>query len=476
QSGSSEDKSGKDGAADFESRLAGRGVGVVAAGHLAELLRAGRLTWAELDGETFAAVSETDFPEPALVSALKEFEESADDLRPGEARTVALNCALKAWRESAMGNAQSASKGPSEASLKRLLQRTGFSHEVTAGQRRYGPPPGRQREPPPPPSCEVFISRLPPDAFEDSLVPLLEEAGPLFDLRIPTEPTSGLNKGFAFALFASPADAIRAAELLNGRRICDFSDSRPLQVEPMAPNCRLLVGNLPKRLSVEQIRSAFKSAGLNGLTGVVCYAAAAAASSNVPSASSQSPASNRGFCFLEFASHADASAAKKRLVKDRGRCVFADCSGGAGDICVDWADAVEEEDRETLNQLRLLLIRNLKPSVTEAELRRRVASFGQLDSVTRTHDLGLVCFRRREDALRAVAELDGVDGLEVSLARRQVPQAVPPPPRQPPQQPQQLMQWQPTSHGGILQLVAQGVKRASGGSGCSFNQKRERRF
>uniref|UniRef100_A0A1I8IWX4 LisH domain-containing protein n=1 Tax=Macrostomum lignano TaxID=282301 RepID=A0A1I8IWX4_9PLAT len=415
--GSSEDKSGKDGAADFESRLAGRGVGVVAAGHLAELLRAGRLTWAELDGETFAAVSEIDFPEHALVSALKEFEEAADDLRPGEARTVALNCALKAWRESAMGH--SASKGPSEASLKRLLQRTGFSHEVTAGQRRYGPPPGRQREPPRPPSCEVFISRLPPDAFEDSLVPLLEEEpGRCSTCKSPQNLPAALTR-------ASPSPSLPAPPM----------PSAPPSAPLPSADC-----SVPTHL---RLQSAFKSAGLNGLTGVgLLRPAAAAASSNVPSASSQSPASNPRLLFpgIRQPRPDDARRRKNGLVKDRGRCVFADCSGAApatsvwtgrtplkscGDQqrqskearrCPSTTSCVpaHQEDRETLNPAPPAAHPQPK-ALPEAELRRRVASFGQLDSVTRNSRLADGAGPAARAAASLVRSPDAADALVASL-------------------------------------------------------------
>lgn len=50
---------------------------------------------------------------------------------------------------------------------------------------------------------QVFIGGLLRETFEDKLVPMLEECGMIFDLRIMTNPTDGVNKGFAFCIFTS---------------------------------------------------------------------------------------------------------------------------------------------------------------------------------------------------------------------------------------------------------------------------------
>ena len=52
---------------------------------------------------------------------------------------------------------------------------------------------------------------------------------------------------------------------------------------------------------------------------------------------------NRGFAFVEFDSHKNASAAKRRL--SNGRRIWG-C-----EIIVDWADPQEEPDDETMNKV-----------------------------------------------------------------------------------------------------------------------------
>lgn len=42
--------------------------------------------------------------------------------------------------------------------LQEILERTGYSLDVTTGQRKYGgPPPGEDDQNPPPPGCEVMV-------------------------------------------------------------------------------------------------------------------------------------------------------------------------------------------------------------------------------------------------------------------------------------------------------------------------------
>jgi len=83
---------------------------------------------------------------------------------------------------------------------------------------------------------------------------------------------------------------------------------------------------------------------------------------------------NRGFCFLEYGSHRDASVAKKRLsippMKIWG------C-----DILVDWADPLEEPDDDVMSKVKVLYVRNITCSVTENELRTAFGAYGIIDRV-----------------------------------------------------------------------------------------------
>ena len=79
------------------------------------------------------------------------------------------------------------------------------------GERILGPSPQWQG-PPPPRGSEVFIGKLPRDCFEDELLPILKSMGPLYCFRLMMD-FSGHNRGFAFAIYATPDDAIKVRYL-----------------------------------------------------------------------------------------------------------------------------------------------------------------------------------------------------------------------------------------------------------------------
>lgn len=64
-----------------------------------------------------------------------------------------------------------------------LMNRTGREILQENGQRKYCPP-SNWTGPPPPKGCEVFVGHLPRNVFEDELVPLFEQIGPIYQLRL----------------------------------------------------------------------------------------------------------------------------------------------------------------------------------------------------------------------------------------------------------------------------------------------------
>ncbi|VVC86547.1 unnamed protein product [Leptidea sinapis] len=73
-----------------------------------------------------------------------------------------------------------------------------------------GPEPSR--------NCEVFIGRIPHDCFEDTLVPLFRQAGELFEFRLMIN-FSGWNRGYAFAMYTTEAEAGNAIRIFNNYMI-----------------------------------------------------------------------------------------------------------------------------------------------------------------------------------------------------------------------------------------------------------------
>jgi len=60
-----------------------------------------------------------------------------------------------------------------------------------------------------------------------------------------------------------------------------------------------------------------------------------------------------------------------------------------------------------VTQVKVLYVKNLKSLVTEDELRQVFTPYGSVGRVKKTKDYGFIHFDNREDALRAMEELNG---------------------------------------------------------------------
>lgn len=124
------------------------------------------------------------------------------------------------------------------------MERTGYTLDVTTGQRKYGGPPPESVYSGQQPSVgtevskitfgvgvgryvclcvmlssmctlQIFVGKIPRDLFEDELVPLFEKAGPIWDLRLMMDPLTGLNRGYAFVTFCNKEAAQEAVKLVS---------------------------------------------------------------------------------------------------------------------------------------------------------------------------------------------------------------------------------------------------------------------
>ncbi|XP_054165897.1 heterogeneous nuclear ribonucleoprotein R-like [Oppia nitens] len=288
--------------------------------------------------------------------------------------------------------------GPDETKIKAILERTGYTLDVTTGQRKYGGPPPDWTDPPPPPGCEIFVGKLPKEIYEDELIPLFDKVGKIWDLRLMMDPINGQSRGYAFVTYCSKDDAQSAVQQYDGYEI---RKSKALKVNVSVPNLRLFVGNIPKSKSKEEIFQEFtKLAG--GLTEVIVYS------------SPDDRKKNRGFCFLEYESHKSASLAKRKLSTARTKV-------WGCDILVDWADPQEEPDEETMSKVKVLYVRNLTSDVTEEQLKQLFEEYGTIERVKKIKDYAFVHFEDRNQALKAMNNLNGKDfggaNIEVSLAK-----------------------------------------------------------
>ncbi|XP_065699943.1 APOBEC1 complementation factor isoform X1 [Patagioenas fasciata] len=286
-----------------------------------------------------------------------------------------------------------------EATLRALIQRTGYNLIQENGQRKYGGPPPGWDGPPPERGCEIFIGKLPRDLFEDELIPLCEKIGKIYEMRMMMD-FNGNNRGYAFVTFSNKQEAKNAIKQLNNYEI---RNGRLLGVCASVDNCRLFVGGIPKTKKREEILAEMKKV-TDGVVDVIVY----------PSAADKTK--NRGFAFVEYESHRAAAMARRKLLPGRIQL-------WGHPIAVDWAEPEVEVDEDTMSSVKILYVRNLMLSTTEETIEKEFNNIkpGAVERVKKIRDYAFVHFNKREDAVEAMKALNGkvLDGspIEVTLAK-----------------------------------------------------------
>jgi len=367
---------------------------------LDEIFQTGKLHYDDLDQRALDALKE--FPVEGALAVLKQFLES--NLEHVSNKSAYLCGVMKTYRQKSRAGvintngAPLQGKGPDEEKIRAILDRTGYTLDVTTGQRKYGGPPPNWEGTAPGTGCEVFCGKIPKDMYEDELIPLFERCGNVWDLRLMMDPMTGLNRGYAFITFTTKDEAMEAVKQFNDYEI---RKGKKLGVTISFNNHRLFVGNIPKNRDKAELLEEFGKHA-PGLREVIIYS------------SPDDKKKNRGFCFLEYESHKCASLAKRRL--GTGRIKVWSC-----DIIVDWADPQEEPDDDTMSKVRVLYCRNLTSQVTEEDLRDCFQAHGKIDRVKKIKDYAFIHFEERDQAITAMKELSGKDlggaGLEISLAK-----------------------------------------------------------
>lgn len=382
--------------ADY-SKLIELGLNEKVAVKLDDIYKTGKLSHADLDVRALDALKE--FPVDGALTVLGQFTES--NLEHVSNKSAYLCGVMKTYRQKKTAGpaaAGAATPGPDQAKIKAILDRTGFSLDVTTGQRKYGGPPPNWEGKAPGHGCEVFIGKIPREIFEDDLIPLFEKCGDLYDLRLMMDPLSGMNRGYGFITFTNEEGAREAVKKLDNHEV---KNGKQIKVNVSVPNLRLFVGNIPKSKGKEEIMTEFGK-HTEELQDVIIYS------------SPDDKKKNRGFCFLEYESHKSASAAKRRL--SSGRVKVWNC-----DVIVDWADPQEEPDAVTMAKVKVLYARNLTQDCTEEKLKEAFEVYGKVERVKKIKDYAFVHFEDREGAMKGMEALHQSllcgSAIDISLAK-----------------------------------------------------------
>ncbi|KAM8994349.1 dead end protein homolog 1 isoform 1-T1 [Ara ararauna] len=214
-----------------------------------------------------------------------------------------------------------------QANKKALLtwaKETGINLVQINGQRRYGgPPPGWVGDPPPA-GTEVFIGKLPQDMYENTLIPLFQSVGTLYEFRLMMT-FSGLNRGFAYAKYGTQRaakEAIAAFHNFSVREgcaivVCRSTEKRELSVDGLAAS-----------VSRQELEAVLRRITV-GVLSVTLH---------------PSPGQQRAqLALLKFSSHHAAAMAKKTLMEGNMRL------GGAA-IKVDWLTANLKQKLQSLEE------------------------------------------------------------------------------------------------------------------------------
>uniref|UniRef100_A0A0C9RY74 TSA: Wollemia nobilis Ref_Wollemi_Transcript_4346_2585 transcribed RNA sequence n=1 Tax=Wollemia nobilis TaxID=56998 RepID=A0A0C9RY74_9CONI len=244
---------------------------------------------------------------------------------------------------------------------------------------------------------EVFVGGLDKDATEEDLKKVFSEVGEVVEIRLARNPQTKKNKGFAFIRYATVEQAKMAvAELKNpqvkGKR-CGVTRSQD--------NETLYVRNINRSWTKDTLRDKLKEYGIDNVEETTLM--------DDPLQEGK----NRGFAFLEFSTHLDATNAFKRLQK---RDIFFGVDVSAK---VAFAKSGIEPDEEVMAQVKSVFVDGVPPAWDEDQVKEKFNKYGEIEMVqlarnmptAKRKDFGFINFTTREAALACI---EGVNKNELS--------------------------------------------------------------
>ncbi|XP_068121028.1 dead end protein homolog 1-like [Hyperolius riggenbachi] len=243
--------------------------------------------------------------------------------------------------------------------LSEWLRNNGVILEQINGQRIYGGPPAGWVGEAPPYGTEVFISGLPQEMYEDKLIPLFGAVGSLYEFRLMMT-FSGLNRGFAYARYATRREAGLAIVRLNSY---DIQQGYKITVRRSTEKCELMVDGIPCNVNQSTLTNVLhgKTAGVESVS---LFASPTAESKNV--------------AIVKYNSHKQAALAKKTLCE--GARLLHGCP-----INVDW---LKYQMRQKMLSHKLRQPHTAHPEICSS-------SSSSSSSGSNAQDLQVICEQRK---------------------------------------------------------------------------------
>ena len=259
----------------------------------------------------------------------------------------------------------------------------------------------------------VFIKNLAPSVDNKALFDTFSVFGNILSCKVATD-DKGASKGYGYVHYETAEAAQDAIQKFNGMQIDDLEVTVGLFVKRQDRSgqtdwTNLYIKMFPETWDEEKLSSFFSTFG-------------AVASCAI---SKDAEGKSKRFGFINFAEH---ESAEKALNELNGKTCD-DENGGTFEIYVNRAQKKTERTREiktrleAQNQERVskyqgmnLYVKNIDDSITDEVFRETFAQYGTITSARIMRDptdpalhkgFGFVCYSSPEEAVRAIAELNG---------------------------------------------------------------------
>ncbi|CAH0545889.1 unnamed protein product [Brassicogethes aeneus] len=269
--------------------------------------------------------------------------------------------------------------------LNRICFETGYVYYQLNGQRSFEPYSYIMK---PQRGCEIFVGRLPRNIYEDKLIPIFKEVGPIFKVRVMVDYQNN-TRGYAFISYFNSECADKAVEKFNNYEI---APNAKIAVYKSVDNCRLLISHIDTQMTRPKVFEMLDELYVKGVKDVIFYA------------NPTNPQLNRGYVFVEFESHRDAAIARRYLSSKNAE-------GPGKGLYVDWADPLPEVDPQIMATVKVLYLKPLPFDMSSHEVKHILSNFIDIQTVDKVHkirDFAFVNFKERMWAELAYERLRGL--------------------------------------------------------------------